>query len=113
MLDPAFLRDNLETVRAALNDRGADLSAELEQLATLEASRRKLLPEIEGLKREQNAAAAEVGRAKREGRDTTAIQEANRARAQRVKQLDEELEEVEQRRNRGLLMIPNVPHATV
>jgi seryl-tRNA synthetase len=113
MLDPAFLRDNLATVRSGLQRRGADLAGELEDLATLETARRRLLPEIEGLKRDQNAAGDEVARAKRQGLDATKIQEASRARAQRIKQLSVELESVEQRRNRGLLTIPNLPHASV
>ena len=113
MLDPAFLRDNLDAVRTGLQKRGADLASELEELATLEAQRRRLLPEIEGLKREQNAAGDEVARAKRQGLDASKIQEASRARSQQIKQLSVELESVEQRRNRGLLTIPNLPHASV
>src|SRR5215216_2273307 len=113
MLDPAFLRDHLESVRTALHNRGVDLTTELEELAALEAERRRLLPEVEGLKREQNAAAAEVARAKRQGLDITVIQEASRERNQRIKQVSGELEDIETRRNRGLLMIPNLPHATV
>jgi seryl-tRNA synthetase len=113
MLDPAFLRDNLDTVRAALQNRGVDLTAELEELATLESRRRRLLPEIEGLKREQNAAGDEVARAKRQGLDVSKIQEASRARNQQIKQLGIELDALEQRRNRGMLLIPNLPHASV
>jgi seryl-tRNA synthetase len=113
MLDPAFLRDNLEAVRNGLQKRGTDFSRELEDLATLETSRRRLLPEIEGLQREQNASGDEVARAKRQGLDASKIQEASRARAQRIKQLSVELETVEQRRNRGLLTIPNLPHESV
>jgi seryl-tRNA synthetase len=113
MLDPAFLRDNLEAVRNGLQKRGTDFSRELEDLATLETSRRRLLPEIEGMKREQNASGDEVARAKRQGLDASKIQEASRARAQRIKQMSVELETVELRRNRGLLTIPNLPHASV
>jgi seryl-tRNA synthetase len=113
MLDPAFLRDNLAAVQQAMQNRGADLKSELEELATLESRRRRLLPEIEGLKREQNTAGDEVARAKRQGLDTTKIQEASRQRAQQVKQMGIELETIEQRRNRGLLTIPNLPHSTV
>ena len=113
MLDPTFLRDHLEAVRAALLNRGVDLSAELADLATLETQRRRLLPELEGLKREQNTSGDEVARAKRQGLDTAKIQEASRARAQRIKQLGVELETIEQRRNRGLVTIPNLPHETV
>src|SRR4029077_12051141 len=75
--------------------------------------RRRLVPEVEGLKREQNSAAEEVARAKKQGLDTTAIQEAKRALAQRVKQLDAELAALEQRRSQALLVLPNLPHATV
>ena len=113
MLDPAFLRDNLEAVRNGLLKRGADLASELEDLATLETRRRRLLPEIEGLKREQNAAGDEVARAKRQGLNAATIQEASRARNQQIKQLSVELETIEQRRNRGLLTIPNLPHESV
>jgi seryl-tRNA synthetase len=113
MLDPAFLRDQFDALRAGLQSRGADLSKELEELAALESRRRRLLPELEGLKRDQNAAADEVARAKRQGLETTGIQESTRARAQKIKQLDVELESIEQRRNRGLLVIPNLPHASV
>jgi seryl-tRNA synthetase len=113
VIDPAFLRDNPEAVRAALATRGGDFSAELEDLATLETQRRRLLPEFEGLKRQQNAAGDEVARAKRQGLDATKIQEASRARNQLIKQLSVELELVEQRRNRGLMNLPNLPHKDV
>jgi seryl-tRNA synthetase len=113
MLDPALLRENLDAVRTGLGKRGVDLTKELEDLATLETRRRRLLQELEGLKREQNTAADEVARAKRQGLDATKIQEASRQRAQQIKQLSIEFDAVEQRRNRGLLLMPNVPHETV
>ena len=113
MLDPATLRDDLEGLRSALQKRGVDLSSELEELATLETRRRRILPELEGLKREQNTSGDEVARAKRQGIDASKILEANRLRAQQIKQLGVELDTVEQRRNRGLLTIPNLPHESV
>ena len=87
--------------------------ASLKQLATLETRRRRILPELEGLKREQNTSGDEVARAKRQGIDASKIQEASRQRAQQIKQLGVELDTVEQRRNRGLLTIPNLPHESV
>ena len=113
MIDPAFLRDNLEAVRAALCNRGMDLTRELEELAALESRRRRLLPELEGLKREQNTSGDEVAKAKRQGLDTATIQEANRQRAHQIKQLSVELDLIEQRRNHGLLIVPNIPHESV
>src|SRR3954470_3183250 len=99
MLDPALIRDHLDVLRTALQNRGLDLSTELEELTALESQRRHLLPEVEGLQREQNKAAEEEARAKKQGLDATPIQEANRARAQQIKQRSAELEGIEQRRH--------------
>ena len=113
MLDPAFIRDEVDTVRQRLSARGVDLSAELEQLATLEAQRRQKIPILENLKREQNAAADEVARAKRQGLDATPIVDANKQRAQKIKQLETELSSVEQQRASLLATLPNIPHESV
>ena len=92
MLDPAFVRERLDDVRKGLLSRGLDASAELEQLATLEAHRRRLIPQVEGLKREQNTAGDEVARAKRQGQDASHIFEANKQRGQKIKQMEIELD---------------------
>jgi seryl-tRNA synthetase len=113
MIDPAYLRENIEAVRTGLANRGVDMTRELEELAALESRRRRLLPELEGLKREQNTAGDEVAKAKRQGLDTVKILEANRQRAQQIKQLSVELDLIERRRNHGLLVVPNLPHASV
>ncbi|MGE0361900.1 MAG: serine--tRNA ligase [Vicinamibacterales bacterium] len=113
MLDPAYVRDNLETVRAGFVNRGLDVSAELEQLAGFEAHRRRLIPQLEGLKREQNTASDEVARAKRQGLDARPIFEANKLRGQKIKQLEIELDGVEQQRARLMTGLPNLPHASV
>ena len=113
MIDPGFVRDKPDAVREGLAKRGADFSRELEELAALDTQRRRLLPEVEELKRQQNAAGDEVARGKRQGLDVTTIQEASRARNQQIKQLSAELETIEQRRTRGLLSLPNIPHESV
>src|SRR3990170_5147128 len=113
MLDPGLLRDQIDVVRTALTSRGVQADAELEQLATLEARRRRLIPEVEGLKREQNAAGDEVARAKRQGQDPSRIFEANKQRGQRIKQMEVELDAVERQRVAILEMLPNLPHGSV
>jgi seryl-tRNA synthetase len=113
MLDPALVRDRMEDVRAAMRSRGLAVDADLDRLATLEASRRQLIPEVEGMKREQNAAGEEVARAKRQGQDASAILAANKARGQRIKEMEHQLAALEQERGALLLTLPNVPHASV
>src|SRR5438105_9310269 len=113
MLDPAFVRDHVETVRSGLRNRGLDPDKTLEDIITLETARRRLIPELEGLKRQQNTAGDEIARAKRQGKDTADIQEANRTRAAQIKQLGIQLDSTEHQRNHALLDLPNLPHASV
>ena len=113
MLDPAYVRDHQEEVRRGLQNRGWNVEGDLEQLATLENRRRRLIPELEGLKRDQNAAGDEVARAKRQGKDASGIFDANRQRAQQIRQLGIELDQVEQQRSIILMSLPNLPHASV
>ena len=86
------------TCAARLQTRGADLDADSSSSPRSTRDRRRLIPEVEGLKREQNAAGEEVARAKRQGHDAAALLEANKARGERIKQLDAELEAIEQQR---------------
>jgi seryl-tRNA synthetase len=113
MLDPGFVRDHIEEVRTGLRKRGLDPDRALEEIATLESARRRLIPELEGLKREQNTSGDEIARAKRQGKDTAAIQEANRVRAGQIRQLGVQLDSVEYQRNSALLTLPNLPHESV
>jgi seryl-tRNA synthetase len=113
MLDPGFIRDNIELVRTRMATRGVDLTKELEQLATLESQRRRIIPQLEGLKREQNTAGDEVARAKRQGLDARPIFEANKHRSQKIKQLEVELDATEHQRGRLLSTLPNLPHESV
>src|SRR6476659_9823353 len=113
MLDPAYVRAHLDEVRAGLRNRGLDADAILEPFAALDAKRRELIPRVEGLKREQNAASEEVARAKKQGLDPSAIFAANKARGQQIKQLEAELGEVDQQLADLLMTLPNLPHASV
>jgi seryl-tRNA synthetase len=113
MLDPAFVRDHPDLVREGLQNRGLDPEAQLSNLMALEARRRQSIVEVETLRREQNAAGDEVARLKKAGQDASGLFEANRQRGQRIKQLDAELQELEQERHTALLMVPNLPHASV
>ena len=113
MLDPNLVRDQSEAVRAGLRNRGLDPDVALQGLAELDAERRRLIPEVEGLKREQNSSGEQIAQAKRQGLDTTAIQEANKLRAQRIKQLSVDLDAIEKRREQALMVLPNLPHVSV
>ena len=113
MLDAVFVRDNLSEVEARLRARGMDPSKELAEFSTLEAERRRLIPLVETLKRDQNAAGEAVARAKKEGRDPSDVFAANKARGAEIRQYETTLAEIEQKRADLLLTLPNLPHTSV
>ena len=113
MLDPALIRDRFDVVQTRLRTRGAALDPLLEELLALDQARRRILPEVEGLKRDRNQAGEQIARAKRSGEDATPLLEANKARADRIKTLDATLQDVERERDDLLLRVPNLPHESV
>lgn len=113
MLDPIYVRDNIEAVQRGLGNRGLDATAELQQLATFETQRRRLIPAIEGLKREQNATGDQVARAKRQGEEVQHLYEASKLRNQKIKMMEVELDAAERQRTLILETLPNLPHASV
>ncbi len=113
MLDPIYVRDHIEAVQQGLGNRGLDAKAELQQLATFETQRRRLIPAIEGLKREQNTSGDQVARAKRQGQEVQHLYEASKQRNQKIKQMEVELEAAERQRTLILETLPNLPHASV
>ncbi len=113
MIDPALVRDHTDDVRAGMRSRGLEVDNELEQLVTLETRRRRLIPELEGLKREQNTAGDEVARAKRQGLDASPVFVANKARGVQIRQLEIQLDGVEKQRTAMLMTLPNLPHPSV
>jgi seryl-tRNA synthetase len=113
LIDPLLVKERPADVDARLRSRGLDPSADLAELTGLEGERRRLIPLVENLKREQNSAGELVAQAKREGRDPSGIFVENKARAGRIRELETELGAVEQRRDARLLTLPNLPHESV
>jgi seryl-tRNA synthetase len=113
VLDPGFIRDHPEEVRAGLKNRGLDVDKMLGDIVTLEVLRRRLIGEYEGLKRQQNTSGDEIAKAKRQGKDAGPVMEASRTRAAQIKQLGVQLDSIEHQRDIAMEQLPNLPHASV
>ncbi len=111
MLDLKRIREDPDGVRAALARRGEDCVAELEQVIRLDASRRSLLPELEGLRAEQNEANARIRSASDPAEREREIG-AMRTVATRVKELEQQLAGVEEELGGALAPLPNLPDPT-
>ena len=112
MLDLKAIRAEPEVARAALARRGQQASAALDRALGLDERRRALLPELERLRADKNAASKRIGELQREGGDATdAIAEVRRA-SEREKQLDAELSEAQSELKAALATLPNPPDET-
>ena len=111
MLDPRFVRESIQVVRDRLRERG--VAHDLSEFLKADATRRRLLTEVEQLKHRRNALSEEVGQRKRQGRDASDIIAQTRALGDRIKQLDEEVRRCEEQIESVLLTVPNLPHESV
>jgi seryl-tRNA synthetase len=112
MLDLKLIRDDPERVRVALARRGEQAAAGLDAVLELDGQRRGLIPRVEELRAERNAAADAIAQAKRAGEDAAEAIAAQREVGAREKQLNGELAQVEERLRAALAPLPNLPDPT-
>lgn len=108
MLEMKFIRENVELVRQGLKNRNSEY--DLDALLELDIKRRELLTEVETLKKERNDVSAIIGKNAREGIDSTELKEGMAKVSARIKELDAEVLEIDEKQRMMLLTIPNVPH---
>ncbi|MBC1455499.1 serine--tRNA ligase [Listeria welshimeri] len=109
MLDVKLLRNNFEEVKQKLQNRGEDLG-EFEKFGELDKRRRTLIVETEALKSQRNEVSQEIAKLKREKQDADAKIEEMRVVGDRIKTLDIELREIDEKLDMILMSIPNIPH---
>ncbi|KAB7704005.1 serine--tRNA ligase [Bacillus aerolatus] len=112
MLDIKFLRNNFEEVKNRLQHRGEDLSA-FDNFEQLDEKRRELLVETEELKGKRNSVSQQVAQLKREKQNADHLITEMREVGDRIKELDGELNQVEEELHHLLLTMPNIPHESV
>jgi len=99
MLDPKFIRQNIDLVRQGI--------------ANKDDKRREIIGTVERLKAERNAASNEISKIKKAGGDAAKMIEKMRKVGDDIAALDKELLVVEENIREILLWIPNIPHHTV
>jgi seryl-tRNA synthetase len=112
VLDLKAIRADPEPVRAALARRRDGSDVRLDRALELDVRRRELLPEVEGLKAQQNAASQAIAAAKQAGEDAAAEIAEMQEVARRGKALREELEGVQAELDEALGSLPNPPDRT-
>ena len=111
MLDIRLIRERPEEIERALAEKGG---AELvKELVARDVRRRRLIRENEELKAEHGRASQEMGKTHAGGAIPADVREAMRARSDKIKALDAQVKEAEEKVQTLLLEIPNVPHPSV
>jgi seryl-tRNA synthetase len=109
MLDIKRVREEPDTVRRGLEDKGADPAA-LDRVVALDAERRALLTEVEAMKQRRNDVSREIGRRKQTGEDTAAAQAEMRELGGAIAERDARARELDAALHAALLALPNLPH---
>ena len=112
MLDIKRLREDFDTVKAAVERRGkGDFG--IDNVMVFDEKRRSILAEVEQMKNLQKIESKKIPQMKKNGEDTTALMEEMKELSDKIKVLDDQVSEVEAKLKDTLLNVPNTPHPTV
>lgn len=112
MLDPRYLREQIEVVVASTQKRGGGFDAD--QYQQLEAQRKQLQIDLEHLQNERNTRSKAIGQAKAKGETVDeATHAALKTLSEQVKTATADLDQVQQSLTDLQLSIPNLLHESV
>jgi len=111
MLDIQALRNDLDGIASRLASRGYVLDTV--QFQAMEAQRKTIQTRTQELQAKRNSSSKLIGQAKAKGEDTSAIMAEVATLGEELKQLETQLEQVQQSLNAFLSVIPNTPHESV
>lgn len=111
MLDLKYVLENLSRVRDALSQRGS--SFDLSPLEDLNQQRKSLQKEYDDLRFQQNQASQDIARLKKEKKPADQVLAHMKAVSDQAKSISEKLSSLEGKLKEFLLLIPNLPHASV
>ena len=114
MLDLNYVRENLDRVRTALEQRGF-APALLDDFVRADAERRGVIAESDALNAQRNSASREIGMLMKEGKSDEATLRRNEVSElkERIAELDELRDQAEARMREMLSTLPNIPHESV
>jgi seryl-tRNA synthetase len=110
MLSLQFIREHPDVVREGIAKKGMD--APLDEILELDKRWRAIQSELESLKAQRNQLQAEIGRQKDPVQRQAAIN-ATRGLSARIRELEPEADALRARLDELLLLVPNLPHASV
>ncbi|MCA9785880.1 MAG: serine--tRNA ligase [Candidatus Delongbacteria bacterium] len=111
MLDIKQIRSEPEELQRRINTK--NVTVDFSEILGLDEKRRTLIVEVESLKAERNTASREIAAAQKRGENAEGAMAETRRIAERIRELDLQLKELEETQQNLLMVIPNAPHASV
>ncbi len=111
MLDIKLIRENPDRVNKLLKRRNGELS--VDEVIELDSNRRKIQTTIDELRNKRKNDSQKIGLMKKNGEDTTSLQEAVKNLGEEIKELEEEEIVLNDRITSLLLTTPNLPQEGV
>jgi len=111
MLDLKFVRNNLNTIKTMLNNRNNDL--DISVFETIDIERREKLAELESLRHKRNKVSENIAAMKKNGEDASSHINDMKDVSARIKVLEGDMGEIQEKLDQLLMVIPNIPHKTV
>lgn len=111
MHDLEYFRQHLPDFQAMARNRGVALDFEAFQV--LDRERRALITDVERRKAERNKASEEIARLKKSGQDAAALIAEMKQLSDSIRADDQRTAEFDTRLRDFLLVVPNLPHASV
>lgn len=113
MLDPRYVSEHLEEVRAALTRRSSAHAASLDAVAELANERRHAVTETEGLRAKKNEASESMAKLDKKGEAFAARRDELKVLGDQIKGLEGKLAVIEAKLEDAVLYLPNLPHESV
>ncbi|HAL70698.1 MAG TPA: serine--tRNA ligase [Verrucomicrobiales bacterium] len=110
MLDIRLIRDTPDLVKERLATRSGDYASVVDEVLSIDTARRVAETERQKLQGDRNRISKEIGIAKKNGQDTSAIEAEVRGINERIEQIGRDADSADTRQRELLLGLPNLPH---
>jgi seryl-tRNA synthetase len=111
MLDLRFIRANLDAVKQMLKNRRNDL--DISVFESIDRRRREILPVLESLRHRRNKVSEEIAQMKKKREDASGLIGEMKKVSVEIKEMEAALSQVDEDLKPFLMVIPNIPHASV
>ena len=106
-----FIRENKKLIQDAISKKKCDI--DLDEILSIDFKRRTLIQEVESLKADRNTINNQVSLKKKEKQDCSSLIDEMKNISIKIKALDNDLSEFNNKLNTKLMYIPNIIHKTV